>query len=77
MDHGYQMMSQLYKQALKTISGMFLARARQTHFSSYLPIYFREKQNIGKSFYIFHIATQLSLICFLGRACESLSYIQL
>ena len=71
MDHGYQMISQLYKQALKTISGMFLARARQTHFSSYLPIYFREKQNIGKSFNIFHIATAF-LICFLGRACESL-----
>ena len=71
---GYHLKSQLYKQALEAISGMFLARARQTHFSSYLPIYFREKQNIGKSFNIFHIATAF-LICFLGRACESLSYV--
>ena len=54
---------------------MFLARARQTHFSSYLPIYFRERQNIGKSFSIFHIATAF-LICFWGRACESLSYVR-
>ena len=64
MDHGCQLKSQLYKQALEAISGMFLARARQTHFSSYLPIYlFPGKQNIGKSFNIFHIATAF-LICF-------------
>jgi hypothetical protein len=48
MDHGCQLKSQLYKQALEAISGMFLARARQTHFSSYLPIYFRENKTLEK-----------------------------